>query len=58
MDKKIQLTAVRDEKYRYELDKLHYYAKGCPDIPGADKSWPGSVSQLSCNLAFILIGKY
>ena len=28
MDKKIQLTAVRDEKYRYELDKLQYYAKG------------------------------
>ena len=34
---KIQLTAVRDEKYRYELDKLQYYAKGCQDKPGADK---------------------
>ena len=37
MDKKIQLTAVKDEKYRYELDKLQYYAKGCQDKPGADK---------------------
>lgn len=58
MDKKIQLTAVRDEKYRYELDKLQYYVKGCQGKPGANKIRPGSVSRLSCNLAFILIGKY
>lgn len=58
MDKKIQLTAVRNEKCRYELDKLQYYAKGCQDKPGADKIWPDSVSWLSCNLVFILIGKY